>query len=581
MRIFVSVGFYFVLSFYSRAQEMQSLSNKDTLTILTRSGGNLDSIDLYLFPNLYTHPGGLPTFSNGLSIDFLSNTPNGRLNDSDVSWSKMRFSALPHIGFAYSFGSKGTQTVKANYEHFLGKYSLLNMRFNQLRSNGFIRNGTSAYNQFELQFDHIRPRLTIQYKTHITLTTVAHNGGVLTDSLVDLYGLEFAPIAKTSAESKSKHLNMYLASYSDFTGDTTYATGVYTEHRFTVKNWRYSEFSDTLASLYPTIQFDSTNTSDQFQWSTISNGAGYYLSKGKTQARLGAKVDYWKTANLGRLYDTTEVRVYGEWMGNYKKIEGNIRYERVLFGASNGQLANFYIHTNLGKIDFSVSSRFSDQLPDPFIRYHLGNSISPIASQSWKREKRWTSSLDIDYAISALQSLQFNYSYQDLKDNYFYLGNEWNNTSVSSLSIHQLRVSANVTWKKLHFWPSYTYTLSNNSISPFPSHLVNSRIYVKGYLFKAKKLLTYAGTDVLYQSSGRAMQLVPMLNALTFSEIPFQYSGFLNLHAFAGFQIDQFKFFVRFENIGYFWNDKTISLINNYPLAPFQFRVGITWDFFN
>jgi hypothetical protein len=58
-------------------------------------------------------------------------------------------------------------------------------------------------------------------------------------------------------------------------------------------------------------------------------------------------------------------------------------------------------------------------------------------------------------------------------------------------------------------------------------------------------------------------------------------SSFNNLHVFGGFQIDQFRFFVRFENIGYFWNDNSIELLDAYPITGGQLRVGLTWDFFN
>ena len=58
-------------------------------------------------------------------------------------------------------------------------------------------------------------------------------------------------------------------------------------------------------------------------------------------------------------------------------------------------------------------------------------------------------------------------------------------------------------------------------------------------------------------------------------------NGFANLHFFTGFQIDEFKFYVRYENIGYFWNQHSLPVLSNYPLAGTQFRLGLTWDFFN
>jgi len=55
----------------------------------------------------------------------------------------------------------------------------------------------------------------------------------------------------------------------------------------------------------------------------------------------------------------------------------------------------------------------------------------------------------------------------------------------------------------------------------------------------------------------------------------------VNLHFFASLGIDQFRFYARFENIGYFWNDRSILEAIGYPIAGTRVRVGITWDFFN
>jgi hypothetical protein len=58
-------------------------------------------------------------------------------------------------------------------------------------------------------------------------------------------------------------------------------------------------------------------------------------------------------------------------------------------------------------------------------------------------------------------------------------------------------------------------------------------------------------------------------------------SGYSNLHLFGGFQLDEFRFFVRAENLGYYWTKSQVKVMNGYPIIPLQLKVGITWDFFN
>ena len=54
-----------------------------------------------------------------------------------------------------------------------------------------------------------------------------------------------------------------------------------------------------------------------------------------------------------------------------------------------------------------------------------------------------------------------------------------------------------------------------------------------------------------------------------------------NLDAFAAFQIDEFRFYLRFENLGSLWNDLYREDVISYPLVQTRFRIGVSWDFFN
>jgi hypothetical protein len=60
-----------------------------------------------------------------------------------------------------------------------------------------------------------------------------------------------------------------------------------------------------------------------------------------------------------------------------------------------------------------------------------------------------------------------------------------------------------------------------------------------------------------------------------------QTNSLLNLHAFATFGIEEFRFYVRYENIGYFWSDRRTNEQFGFPISSTRLRVGLTWDFFN
>ena len=100
-------------------------------------------------------------------------------------------------------------------------------------------------------------------------------------------------------------------------------------------------------------------------------------------------------------------------------------------------------------------------------------------------------------------------------------------------------------------------------------------------MFKAKKLQAYLGVDAFYVSRFNAIQFNTLSGCYEFWNGNGVNNGFANLHFFTGFQIDEFKFYVRFENIGYFWNQHSLPQLANHPIAATQFRLGLTWDFFN
>jgi hypothetical protein len=58
-------------------------------------------------------------------------------------------------------------------------------------------------------------------------------------------------------------------------------------------------------------------------------------------------------------------------------------------------------------------------------------------------------------------------------------------------------------------------------------------------------------------------------------------NGFMNLAAFASFEVEAFRLFIRLDNIAYFWQDRQIEIVNGYAFPSAQFKVGITWDFWN
>jgi hypothetical protein len=173
------------------------------------------------------------------------------------------------------------------------------------------------------------------------------------------------------------------------------------------------------------------------------------------------------------------------------------------------------------------------------------------------------------------------YSYSNWSNNYFFIGETWRNDSLKSFGFNQFSLRANYRFRIVNIQPNYSFTLSSKDFQIIPMHQIQTRIFIKGGIFKAKKLKAYTGVDLSYVSAYQRVGFSSNTSVFQLDNLTTIDLGYSNLHFFAGFQIDEFKFYVRFENIGYFWNDHNIAVMKNYPIASTQLRVGLTWDFFN
>jgi hypothetical protein len=114
-----------------------------------------------------------------------------------------------------------------------------------------------------------------------------------------------------------------------------------------------------------------------------------------------------------------------------------------------------------------------------------------------------------------------------------------------------------------------------------PEHQIFGRFYLKGGLFKARKMISYSGIESGYLSSFSPIAYSPQVAALSLLPAKTRVSSQVIFHYYAGFEIDEFKFFFRLENLQSFWANKRTQPMIGYPVAPLQIKVGITWDFFD
>lgn len=569
----------FVFCVNSNAQLFHSYFDLDSIRISDRIGGDLDSIDLITKVHSSALPGGgINLNENMLSSNFLLNNHGGQQFFNYIPWRKMRFSGLPHIGFAYSFGGKGTQFVQAEYQQQFKHSVLLNIDFKKYRSNGFLRSSDFSHNDVQIQLDKKGKIYSLELKGSYESSDVSQSGGLLFDSLSNEFDLIFIPVKKENAKLNTQRSRVYNANYFDFIKDSIKSIGLYTQHELHIKKLKYFEV-DTLAGIYPMINYSVDTTYDQHQWSQVSNGAGIFSLSKNHFFKAGLNSKYWNFQNLGRFRDTVEINLFSELNIKIQKTALSNHFDFNLLGAKNEFSNHLEIGQKLNRLNVKGVFHIENKLPDYYQRYAYGNNYNTNLVD-FDKQQRISIGGQAETHLGPID-VSVKYAMNSVRNNYFFIENAWRNDTLNSVTFNQLSFRLGYKLKALSIQPSYTFTLTEKSLQLIPTHMLQARVMVKGGLFKAKKLIAYSGIDFSLMSSFQRMGYYSMVGVYDFKSVSTLQDGFSNLHAFAGFQIDEFKFFVRFENIGYFWNDHNTTLITGYPIPSTNLRVGLTWDFFN
>ena len=551
----------------------------DTLKSGYTISQQLDSTDLLLPIQSSTLPGGgLNASSSIFSAQIVIQSKGGQRFYAFSPWKKMRFSALPHLGFSYSFGNKGTQHLLAEYQHVLSTKSLLNIDYNRYSSTGFMRNSEFTHNDLQIQYNFKGKRYQSDLKIGYQNSNVQQSGGITNDTLLQTLDLIYVPVNKTNAITKTQLGRINWNNYLDFNKDSLQSKGIFTQHKKKKKNYSYSE-TDTLSYIYTLINFDSLQTNDNHQLTQFENGLGVYSSNSFHELKIGLNTNYWQFKNLTSLIDTLEISTFFNFKRERKTSFINNQFEFNIVGAKNEFHNYFSAIKQLNHIQLNGAVSVESKLPAIYQRLAIGNNYTNLNGQ-YNKQFNFFSDLNASYSTKLLTA-KAGHRFSISNNNYFFKETKWEQDTINNFVLQQLYLNLDFKYKFITIQPKYTFSIVDQSTDFIPLHQFQGRIFIKGGIFKAKKLKGYLGADFSYNSSFRQVYFNALTSSFNFTASTLQLQEQFNLHAFGGIQIEEFKFFVRVENIGRSWNEISSSPVSAFPIASMQFRVGITWDFFN
>lgn len=578
MKTIVVALFIGIMSqFDALSQNNNFVMNFDTLTFSYRTGGAIDTFDLpFSFP-ISTTPGGVfGNFNSAPTIDLLRNSPTLFLNQIPKISDKWIRSALPHIGFFYSFGTKGTQFIHANFQQSFRKNSLINIEINRNSSRGMGRQSEFSNQNLQVGYRFDSKRIIGQIKSVYSQNSHALNGGISNDSSWLSQGLEFAPVLKENANSFQRFFNSAASLKFNFITDTTtFRYGIITKHNFTIWNRVYNEINDTLFKLYPVINIDSDTTRDQFQDAKLKNSIGLFAENNFFSLEVLGSHRYWRFQNLGTNNANNEFSTEMITGFHLKKINVISTNLLNIKGANNEFSSKSSVKYGSGNKYISGNLILESLLPELVQRFYYSNNL--YYSIPVEKQQR------LDFAVCgsfSIWKIDANLTMGTLswKNNLIWKNVSWLNGVESVMKINYLKVKLHFDFNWLQAYPELQINSGNKYL---PKTILSGRILVKKKIFAAKKLAILLALDPQLTAKYTLMAYNTLLDNWYFSDNNGVGGQLFSLHSTFALQIDEFKFFIRAENFQDFWADRNTEIAENYYTAGFLLRFGISWDFFN
>lgn len=558
----------------STAQELSI----DTILPNTSFLSTVDSIEFFTQSSYSTFPAlGL---QGGIFMDpFKVYGPmGGFLHPLSFRDQPIRFTALPLLGFAYAFGTQGSQHMKFSYAQSFKHGWLFNVRYQGHGSNGFVRNNSWKQRDYHVDV----AKLSARYKAKLTLDGMVDNrqfsGGIQVDSLAGNFPLPLLPVRKDSCSANLRIQQISLQQSLDFLKDSVWFFGLIHQSTLNAKSRVYGE-QDTLAGLYNSIFYDSTNTLDRYELVSTVNRMG--LSVSNTNFSINAMVlgDYWRMRMSGFQHDTLEIGVRSELNYMFNSWKMGASFEHRLIGAFGAARFELTAKGNIFKNhQLRMSCLQGNIAPDILQRFYYGNTIhyqlvTPQLQRLILANATMSGTiLGVDYELQ-IKGLLTQGVYQ-------FQSNQWDaSTENSSKRIFQSAVSLSKSFRGFSVSPNVRYLLMENSV--FPTLITGASIGYNGFITKSKNL--YLFSKVSYQFYNRYLPLSfdPLLSQVNLFPTATVDNSYHNLSATVGFKVKTFRFFVSGANLGSLWMNAAQPVYEHLPIPSWQLQVGLIWEFWN
>ena len=556
----------------------------DTIKFEHRTGGIIDTFDLsFTFPINSAPIGGFESPFNSPNISFIGNSPNLFTASKSPLLKNWRVSALPHLGFKYSVGTKAIQFLHMDYQQVFRNGLLMNLEIHRISNvkagstAGLTQNNSFTNQDASVGFNYQKKKWDVKFLGGYRYVDANLSGGIV-DSLaseIDALGLEFITVNKPNANSNQRFIDLNARLRYSFKDDSTQTKfGIQTLHEYALWNRVYNERADSLNLIYPAINIDFDTTRDQFQDAKIKNGLGLFFEMKNLKIDALFTHRYWRFQNLGTNRDTNEIGAEANIKYQIGKISFQNHTEFNFIGAEQEFRTQNAIMFGAKSKGFGIQINQQNILPELVQRNYFANNLNysnPLVKQNISEF-----SIKGNYSIHSIDG-EMKLGIVNWRDKLVWDQGNWVINSFSDQTIQQIDFKLHWDLGVLQLYPRALIQLGSEFV---PTRSFLTRIVLKKKVFKAKKLELLWALDPSVRSQYSLLAYSTLLDNYYFPSNTKVGGQTFTLHSAFSLGIDEFRFFLRAENIQHFWTS-TAEEVRNYYRAPFLFRVGFSWDFFN
>ena len=499
-----------------------------------------------------------------------------------------RFYKVNRPFFDFSFSPVGGQqnfVIKTDFARSFSDGMNLSVNYDRINQEGFYQSQQVLHTNFGLGVWYEAPQgnrsVFITLKNEIN--TEEHNGGIIdrTEFLNPFAGERMSiNVNNDGATSRYQHRSLEVHHYYNFIDSTAQEKGLslISTLRLGFGYYKYSDDDVASEEAYYGIFFQDSRGVRNYQGYTQINTSHHLQGRilSNLNASVGLDYTFHRLDQEAEILNRNDIFVNGKIdlpLSNRIVLNGNAKLG---LGSATGD----FLIEGMSSISLSKSINLDASIQLYRNRHPItANHLAINGSEFWNNELAKPFGTNVQGKLTfPWLNLKVGVS-QLIENNTLYYGIS-STPLISDVAFTATGVNASFDFKlwKFNFNNFIAGQIFNNNLYNLPEYYAKSNVYLEGDIFK-RNMKIRLGAEGRLIGPHNQIQYNPLIGEFYQAFNQEELYPFFDFYILA--RIKQFRFFVRFENAGNFFNNDVYFQIGNYPQFDQKIRLGIKWRLYD